>query len=37
MERDHALEEGGFRVRNIFDGLACNGLRQEAYEIADVP
>ncbi len=37
MQRDHALEESGFRRGNILDGLARNRLGQKADEVAGVP
>ena len=37
MKGNHALEEGGLGARDILDGLAGNGLGQEADEVAGVP
>ena len=34
MERDHALEEGGLRARDVLDRLPGHGLGQEADEVA---
>ena len=34
VELDHALEEGGFGVRNVLDRLARYRVREEADEIA---
>ena len=37
MKRNHALEEGGLRVRDILNGLAGNGLGEKADEVAGMP
>src|SRR5215472_4712014 len=36
MQRDHLLEENGFRKRHMFDRLAGHGIGKEADKIAGV-